>query len=147
MKTVRLRCKDCGSNRFEKLDDETYRCLYCGNVEHLIKENKNNSQEKTSKEEVPPQPETKQENNEDKNKKVESESKPRKTRDFSPFVNSIVKLIVTFFFGWLGVHKFMDGKVGMGILYIFTFGLFGIGYFIDLISAGVKVLSELLNLI
>ncbi len=30
-------------------------------------------------------------------------------------------------------HKFYEGKIGMGILYLFTCGLFGIGWFIDLI--------------
>lgn len=36
------------------------------------------------------------------------------------------------FLGFVGGHKFYDGKIGTGILYIFTFGLFGIGWFIDL---------------
>lgn len=31
-------------------------------------------------------------------------------------------------------HKFYEGKVGMGILYLCTFGLLGIGWIIDLIS-------------
>lgn len=31
-------------------------------------------------------------------------------------------------------HKFYEGKIGMGILYICTLGLFGIGWFIDLIA-------------
>ena len=31
-------------------------------------------------------------------------------------------------------HKFYEGKTGMGIVYLFTFGLFGIGWIIDLIS-------------
>ncbi len=35
--------------------------------------------------------------------------------------------------GFFGGHKFYEGKIGMGILYIFTFGLFGIGWLIDLI--------------
>ena len=35
--------------------------------------------------------------------------------------------------GVIGVHKFYEGKVGMGILYIFTMGLFGIGWLVDLI--------------
>lgn len=35
------------------------------------------------------------------------------------------------FLGYFGAHKFYEGKAGMGILYLFTFGLFGIGWFID----------------
>ncbi|MCL1803280.1 MAG: NINE protein [Eubacteriaceae bacterium] len=31
-------------------------------------------------------------------------------------------------------HKFYEEKIGMGILYIFTGGLFGIGWLIDLIK-------------
>ena len=31
-------------------------------------------------------------------------------------------------------HKFYEEKAGMGILYLFTFGLFGIGWIIDIIS-------------
>ena len=31
-------------------------------------------------------------------------------------------------------HKFYEGKIGMGILYLCTAGLFGIGWIIDLIS-------------
>lgn len=38
------------------------------------------------------------------------------------------------FLGFIGAHKFYEGKVGMGILYIFTVGLFGIGWLIDLIA-------------
>lgn len=36
-----------------------------------------------------------------------------------------------FFFGGLGIHKFYEGKKGIGILYLFTFGLFGIGTLVD----------------
>lgn len=38
-----------------------------------------------------------------------------------------------FFLGPLGVHKFKERKIGMGILYLFTFGLFGIGWIFDTI--------------
>ena len=35
-------------------------------------------------------------------------------------------------------HKFYEGKIGMGILYLCTAGLFGIGWLIDLISLAMK---------
>ena len=37
------------------------------------------------------------------------------------------------FFGVIGVHKFYEGKVGLGVLYLFTGGFLGIGVFVDLI--------------
>lgn len=47
--------------------------------------------------------------------------------------NKWVALLLCFFLGGLGAHKFYEGKIGMGILYLFTFGLFGIGLIIDFI--------------
>lgn len=41
--------------------------------------------------------------------------------------------IVCFFFGVLGVHRFAVGKIGTGVLYLFTAGLFGIGVIVDFI--------------
>ena len=45
--------------------------------------------------------------------------------------NKWVALLLCFFFGFIGIHKFYEGKVGMGILYILTIGLFGFGVIID----------------
>ena len=47
--------------------------------------------------------------------------------------NKWVAVVLCFFLGVLGAHKFYEGKVGMGILYIITVGLFGIGALIDFI--------------
>ena len=44
-----------------------------------------------------------------------------------------VAFLLCFLFGIFGAHKFYEGRIGMGILYIFTFGLFGIGWMVDLI--------------
>ena len=45
-----------------------------------------------------------------------------------------VAVLLCFFLGVLGVHKFYEGKTGMGVLYIFTVGLFGIGVLVDFIT-------------
>ena len=47
--------------------------------------------------------------------------------------NKWVAFLLCLFLGYIGAHKFYEGKVLMGLLYIFTMGLFGIGWFIDLI--------------
>ena len=44
-----------------------------------------------------------------------------------------IAFLLCFFLGYIGAHKFYERKVGMGILYIFTVGLFGIGVLVDLI--------------
>lgn len=52
--------------------------------------------------------------------------------------NKWVAFLLCLFIGFFGAHKFYEGKVGMGILYLFTAGLFGIGVIIDLIAILLK---------
>ena len=47
--------------------------------------------------------------------------------------NKWVAFLLCFFLGGLGIHKFYEGRIGMGILYLLTVGLCGIGWFIDCI--------------
>lgn len=47
--------------------------------------------------------------------------------------NKWVAFALCLVFGAWGAHKFYVGKIGMGVIYLFTFGLFGIGWLIDLI--------------
>ncbi len=47
--------------------------------------------------------------------------------------NKWVALILCIFLGWLGAHKFYEGKIGLGILYLLTTGILGIGVIVDII--------------
>lgn len=48
--------------------------------------------------------------------------------------NKWVALWLCVFLGFVGVHKFYEGKIGMGILYLFTGGLAFIGVIVDFIA-------------
>ncbi len=48
--------------------------------------------------------------------------------------NKWVAVALCFFLGIFGAHKFYEGKIGMGFLYLITGGLCGIGALIDFIS-------------
>ncbi len=52
--------------------------------------------------------------------------------------NKWIALLLCFFLGVLGAHKFYEGKIGMGILYLFTAGLLGFGVVFDLIAIILK---------
>lgn len=49
------------------------------------------------------------------------------------FRHALVDMIGTILIGELGFHQFYNGHIFMGILYILTAGLFGIGYVYSII--------------
>ena len=46
----------------------------------------------------------------------------------------LILLLLFWISGVIGGHKFYSGKIGMGFLYMFTGGLFGIGLIVDFFS-------------
>ena len=53
-------------------------------------------------------------------------------------VNWMITLILSIFFGSLGVDRFMMGQVGWGILKLVTAGGFGVWWLIDVILIASK---------
>ena len=44
-------------------------------------------------------------------------------------------LLLCVFFGFLGAHRFYTGRYLVGVLYLVTFGAFGIGWLVDIVLA------------
>lgn len=102
-------CKHCG----EKIADAAVICPKCGcQVEEIKKEQPSIVINNTN-------------DNANVNINANCGKKP---------LNKWISLLLCFFLGGFGAHKFYEGKIGMGILYLFTVGLFGIGTLIDFIT-------------
>ena len=52
---------------------------------------------------------------------------------FGIWKNKWTALLLCIFLGWMGAHKYYEEKIGMGVLYTFTIGLFLIGWIVDII--------------
>lgn len=101
-------CKFCG----QKIHEDAVMCTYCGRqVEQLKSE----------------QPQVIV-NNTNTNTNANINGYGRRAK------NKWVSLLLCIFLGFLGAHKFYEEKAGIGVLYLFTMGVFGIGIFIDFIS-------------
>lgn len=48
--------------------------------------------------------------------------------------NKKTALLCCIFGGFFGIHLFYVGRIGRGLLYLFTGGLFGIGWIVDIIK-------------
>ncbi|MBQ7338637.1 MAG: TM2 domain-containing protein [Clostridia bacterium] len=110
-------CKFCG----QKIAKDAVLCTHCGRQVEEIK------QEATSTPNIVI-------NNSNLNTNTNTNVNANVNGRSGRAKNKWVALLLCFFLGFFGAHKFYEGKVGMGILYIFTGGLFSIGVIIDFIA-------------
>ncbi|MDR1913961.1 MAG: TM2 domain-containing protein [Clostridiales bacterium] len=54
--------------------------------------------------------------------------------DHYPTRSRVAAALLCLFLGVFGLHRFYVGKIGTGLIWFFTFGFFGIGWFLDLLS-------------
>jgi hypothetical protein len=54
----------------------------------------------------------------------------------------LIAFLLCLFLGYFGIHKFYQKKNGLGVLYLFTFGIFGIGWIVDIIVLGSKLFNS-----
>lgn len=62
-------------------------------------------------------------------------AKPKQSISLSEISDKgrLAALVLCWFAGWLGVHRFYAGKIVTGILWMCSLGLLGIGVFVDFI--------------
>ena len=55
---------------------------------------------------------------------------------FAPQISQksrMIAFLLCFFLGFFGAHRFYVGRYLMGVVYLFTLGLFGVGWLVDLV--------------
>jgi hypothetical protein len=119
-------CANCGS----KIDERARFCEYCGTEIYTLEtesSQSNSEQSSSSKNST-------QYSSTIKIKVQKPENGYNTSLDYPVSPKSrLIALLLLLFLGSLGVHYFYVGRIGMGILWLLTGGLFGIGLLIDFI--------------
>lgn len=110
-------CKHCG----EKIPFDAIVCTHCGRQVEDLRSTNNNEQPKIIINNA--------NNNTNMNTNMNTNINPLTGRA----KNKWVAIILCVLLGWIGGHKFYEGKIGMGILYLCTCGIGFIGVIIDLL--------------
>ena len=121
MKVYKFKCESCGATEYQKLDNHTYACKYCGCREEVH----TNTEASTNQ--------VLKEKKANKLKAIEYDGK---------ISNVVVHLIICCCLGPFGVHRFMERKIFTGIIFLFSFGFLGFGILYD----SIKYISKIVHL-
>ena len=139
MKLIEMRCKNCGAMLNVEENSVDIVCNYCGakfKLDDEVQHVKYDDMEQAGYEFEMGKIRARQEHN---------------NQQFQAFYNNasdciemspIADFIITFFLGMFGVHKFLKRQISMGVLYFFTAGLFGIGWFYDTVMAVIRLVKS-----
>ena len=125
MKVYTYKCESCGSKQYIKTKSG-YKCKYCGSIQEVISAEKPDVGGPANV-----------------NEQVHVATSRGKINNLSNSAKTtLILFLVCIFAGTYGIHKFMEHKILLGVVYFFTFGLFGIGWFIDVIRYGIHLAEE-----
>ena len=102
-------CENCCAHEFIELDD-AYVCAYCDSRFAKQVPAASKAEYKSPYKEIP----------------APEDVIPGRRK------NKWIALLLCIFIGYYGAHKFYEEKIGMGVLYLFTGGLFFAGWIIDI---------------
>lgn len=118
-------CSSCGYG----IDDDCTYCPHCGAVQSTHVQNKNTKKTEEATFQKPASSNT----NQTPPPVYVNVNNTNYTDSGYPYKSFLACVLLCLFLGGFGVHRFYVGKIGTGVLFLCTGGLFGIGWLIDFI--------------